>query len=482
MIFPLLLTYSLLGVDVLKKDLLREMAETEVPSQSFGVFVTLKRHHPQKGAGTVHGCIGNWSINYDSLSPEKVVLWAEKLALDARYKDQRRFQFDTDIENDESTTVELNIMRLPLFSINPDTGIMENGEVFDNGKYGVIVQLQGQRATYLPHVFEEKSWHYIQQSLTQKANIGLGHYPQFFAYKTRIQEFKIADVLFSAEATRPLLLDVAWFYQKHYIDFVPYEYDQSEHVATVDKTQEVRNLGCIADVLWLQNQFPGIIQDKPVWENLDGYYQLWTSGYLSTQASIFLIKAYMHLLKRNREVMLIKRLALLQDNLYMNLHTLEPQFSLGEAVSTLAPLVNGATRSFDMNKLFEACDRMRQRLDTLPLDIFELNWQSQSVYHMLPVAEWGRPSAVPWLQALQAKIQDKVLQVLLTMHTDFSRYETNVLAVAYECVSHLGLDTSYKYQLYTELLQNRRGAYGLYYFNNSTRARLDLTGHVMNAI
>jgi hypothetical protein len=69
--------------------------------------------------------------------------------------------------------------------------------------------------------------------------------------------------------------------------------------------------------------------------------------------------------------------------------------------------------------------------------------------------------------------------------------ETNYLVVVYECLCHLEaafllggdpVPVSLKEQklfFYTTLLEARRGPMGLFYFRNSTVARLDLTGHML---
>lgn len=503
MILPILLTYSLFGVQVQHQGDLAAQAAQEVMAlpgmNPFGVFVTIERNRDQRGAHTVHGCLGNWTPTYNAMTASKVVQLAQQLVQDARYRDRRRYQFEVDVDEDVSTVVDVNIMNLPLMPVHRDTGdFVGSSGTFDNNKYGLIVDYGTQRATYLPRVFTNESWSFIKESLLKKANLGnlgnLGNVKEdtirFFAYRTHSVRFQVVDMLFSVEATQNLLLDVARFYQKHYIDFVPYEYSWEADMAVVDKAQAVRNVGCLYDVLWLQSQFPAVItHDKPVLQNLDFYYQRWHAGVDGAQASIFLIKTYSFLLTFDLAVEtstdIQKRIALLQDSLYAALSSLEPVFSLGEAVSVLAPLVNAATNSGDVEKLFQACDVMRKRLQHLPVEpntIFELNWQSQSLFHMHELSEWGWPSFVPWLQAFESELTHKVVSVIETM--DVSSMETNFLAVAYECMNHLRhyeLLRLSKYKVYAELVGRRRGLYGLYYFNKSSTARLDITGHVLNA-
>ena len=289
---------------------------------------------------------------------------------------------------------------------------------------------------------------------------------------------------------------MAAFYEKYLQDFVPYEFDSSSGQVQVDKSQAVRNAACLVDVLHLSEKFKNvlILDDKPVIQNLDYYFEQWYSYEQDlTQASIFLLKAYTLLFKKGMKAVQ-KRIALLEESLYDALLTLEPQFAMGEAVSTLAPLVNAATSNEHVKKLFQACTLMRSRLDTFrgsrfrrpQLDlVFELNWQSQSAHKMLEVF----PEQLPFFKAYVSELAGLLLSVL--ENTVPYTLETNYLVVIYECLCHLEKSfvlvrepvpdhlQQHKLLFYTTLLETRRGRFGLFYFKDSTVARLDLTGHTL---
>jgi hypothetical protein len=77
--------------------------------------------------------------------------------------------------------------------------------------------------------------------------------------------------------------------------------------------------------------------------------------------------------------------------------------------------------------------------------------------------------------------------------------ETNYLAVIYECLSNLDAvmvlsDTKHdqtamvhneirnqRLRYFAALVELRRGDYGLYYFKDGKHARMDITGHVLDA-
>jgi AMMECR1 domain-containing protein len=76
-------------------------------------------------------------------------------------------------------------MQLPL------TPILGNRKTFDNEKYGLIVDSNKWRETYLPKVFKTKNWAEISASLLQKARVKKG---KFFQYETSVIEEKLRTI------------------------------------------------------------------------------------------------------------------------------------------------------------------------------------------------------------------------------------------------------------------------------------------------
>ena len=242
--------------------------------------------------------------------------------------------------------------------------------------------------------------------------------------------------------------------------------------------------------------------------NLEHYYQLWLKApTVYRQASIFLIRAY-HLRGVHAH-----RIQLMSSQLYaaLNRDELEPRFELGEAVSVLAQVSVPRVKS-----LKRAMAIMRERADdmlhatTTPLDnVFELNWQSQSVHQMLKLEARIRTTTTasqsksrPGLDALSMTEHAIVLfRVLMkTAQRTILRLdslETNYLAVIYECLSNLDAVMelhdahseesavrneirNQRLRYFAALAESRRGEYGLYYFKDGKTARLDITGHVIS--
>lgn len=517
----LLAVYSLFGIRTINNANLEIAAQTQLSLSTksrFGVFVTLYRNDSgillnDMDAHQIHGCIGHWNPKYQSMDPVELVAMTQQLAQDVRTNDDRRNNFSTDVDQDASATIEINIMNLPLREID-----IKSQTQFSNKRHGLLVDSgNGKRATYLPGVYPNASWTYISQSLRQKAGIDRTTSVRFYAYDTTVISFQVYDVLFSAMSLSYLRTDVAFFYLKNYTAFVPYKYNATTHTASVDTKEAVRNIACITDVIGFAQDYKVAFQGKPIIANLEQYYQKWLKNPDEyQQASIFLVRAY-HRLGVHRS-----RIQMMCGPLYYALarNVLEPQFEMGEAVSVLAQLP--APR---IKLLRRVITLMRGRADymldakTTPLDnVFELNWQSQSVYQLFKM-EINASSAYRTSNAHINEFIKYADHAMLLFHVlvktaqrtiaQLSSLETNYLAVIYECLSNLeavmvlvekhmshGLSRTRKYDLhmvhdeirnqrlyyFSALVKLRRGEYGLYYSKDVNHARLDITGHVISPL
>jgi AMMECR1 domain-containing protein len=497
----LLAVYAMFGIRTMNDANLERAAQRKLSLSSksqFGVFVTLHRNENEIGweERKIHGCLGHWV--YESMPPAHLVSRTEQLAKDVRFKDDRRLQYDTDVDEDASATMEISLMNLPLSEIDP-----VNQRQFNNNVQGILVDSgSGKRATYLPGVFPNASWDHISQSLRQKAGIGRSSAARFYAYTTTIVSFNVYDVLFSALSASYLLADVAFFYLKHYETFVPFEYNAIAHTVKINEQEAVRNLACIGDVIAFAEDYKSAFHNKPILSNLEHYYQKWLNNPAAyRQASIFLIRAY------DRWGVHKSRVQLMSSQLYaaLNRNALEPRFEMGEAVSVLAQMAVPQVKP-----LRRAVKIMRERAEAMlhahitPLEsVFELNWQSQSVHQMCKM-DSSRKSPT-------SELKTYVEHALLLFHVfvktaqrtimRLESLETNYLAVIYECLSNLDAvivllerkqpDEYYKpaivmahneirNQRMRHFAAMRRGEYGLYYFNDGKTARLDITGHVMS--
>lgn len=501
----LLAAYALFGIRTINTPNLENAAQRQLSLSSksrFGVFVTLYRNENEillddPNARQIHGCLGHWSNKYESMDSAELVAKMQQLVKDVRTKDDRRLNFATDVDQDASAVIEISFMNLPLHEIDDVTNTQ-----FSNKKQGVLVDSgRGKRATYLPGVFPNASWTYISQSLRQKAELGRTAAARFYAYDTTVVKFPVYDVLFSAMSASHLRTDVAFFYLNHYHYFVPYEYNAATKEARVDMGEAVRNVACIGDVIGFAHEYKAAFENKPILSNLEHYYQKWLKApNVYRQASIFMIRAY------DRMGVHHARIRLMSVQLYAALERdeLEPQFELGEAVSVLAQV------SVPRVKLLKrALDFMRHRVEgmlyaqTTPLDnVFELNWQSQSVHQMFKMEPRTSRASKSSRTSSKSYVEHALLlftAFVKTAQRTIARLdllETNYLAVIYECLSNLDavmvlhgnhrehdqltmVHDAIRNQRLQYFAALRRGEYGLYYFKDGTHARLDITGHVI---
>ncbi len=500
----LLAVYAIFGIRTINDVNLELAAVRQLSASSksrFGVFVTLRRDEnvfnvDKLDETLIHGCLGYWTPNYEPMTPQALVARVRQLAHDVRYNDARRLHFDTDVDQDASAVIEITFMNLPLGEVDA-----VNAGAFSNKKQGLLVDSgTGKRATYLPGVFPNASWAYISQNVREKAGIGRTSAARFYAYETTAVVFQLHSVLFSALSESHLRADVAFFYLNHYAEFVPYEYDAATRKAVTNEAEAVRNTTCIGDVAVLSRPYRAAFEGKPLLSNLDHYYQKWLqSPDAYCQASIFLIRAYVAMGVH------ASRVQTMSANLYaaLNRGTLEPQFELGEAVTVLArvsvPRMTALAAALEV--LRSRAERML-RAEPTPLDnLFELNWQCQSVHSVVQcqLAQKSRQQSTRadymhhlyhvavLFRAFMKTVQRKVLRL--------ESLETNYLAVMYEFMTNAEAvmrlldkrgamedhdEIRNKRLLYFSALSKRRGEYGLYYFKDGRRARLDITGHVIS--
>jgi len=516
----LLAAYALFGIRTINNATLENAAQRQLSASSksrFGVFVTLHRNENEirwdnPDEHQIHGCLGHWI--YESMTPASLVSKVQQLAQDVRTKDDRRLHFPTDVDEDASATMEISFMNLPLREIDDVSQTQ-----FSNKRHGLLVDSgSGKRATYLPGVYPNASWNYVSQSLRQKAGLSRTAAARFYAYDTTVVSFQLYDVLFSALSASYLRTDVAFFYLKHYTEFVPFEYNAITRAVKITEQEAVRNVACIGDVIGFAHDYKAAFENKPILSNLEHYYQKWLKNPVAyRQASIFLIRAY------ERWGVHRSRVQLMSSQLYaaLNRNDMEPRFELGEAVSVLAQVSVPRVKSLNrvMQLMWDRAEEMLHASAT-PLDnVFELNWQSQSVFQMFklelslapasaPASASRKSAPVSRKSGLNAYVEHAGLLHRVLVKTAqrtimrLESLETNYLAVIYECLSNLDAVMSLsskqhddhmahahahdeirnqRLRYFTALAQMRRGEYGLYYFKGGKTARMDITGHVLDA-
>ena len=174
------------------KNYIESNSAKDIPEKEiFGVFTTITRGQKlNEWPDDIHGCLGYWTDDFSRMSNDMIIKKVRELSYDTATKDNRKNYFKRDLSDDSGSNVEISFMTLPIINVDERNGRMGD-EIFDNEKYGLIVEFGGIRATYLPGVFKNMKWEDIKKSLLSKA--GLNQQGKFYSYKTSIIKTNLYD-------------------------------------------------------------------------------------------------------------------------------------------------------------------------------------------------------------------------------------------------------------------------------------------------
>lgn len=423
----------------------------DIPSNCFGVFTTIRRNtRISTWPEDIHGCIGYWNSNYLELSREFLYNKTIAVSYDAFFNDNRRDYFP-EIQNDPLSVIELDFMKLPIYSVDSSSGILGNGEKFDNANYGLITEdtLSNAKATYLPNVFPNKSWDYIKKSLIEKADSSSNS--RFYAYKISQKKQSLLDIIHS-----DLLAN---FLKSKFCKFIEFSYSKLNFVAfsvennkiLIDKSEDIRNIGIIRDVLKYNSDL-GIKKsdklEKFLVDNIEFY--LSRKNKLSSQSLSFLIDLISENDKKNE-----------CNKLIDYLEKAEREFEFGE-------ISLGLLKECNINNNIK--NKIISRLISNKIEsVFQWNWDSQVLY----LLDFPRNTYEIY--------RDWILDYLDNI--DLSKFETNYLAVSFEGLKgyKFASDTklsSLRFRLFLEIM--KRYSNGYYNFLDNSSARMDITCHFLN--
>jgi AMMECR1 domain-containing protein len=437
-----------------------------IPTQTFGFFITVHRSQPlSKWPHDIHGCIGYWEDK--RMSKAAIIEKIPGIAHSSFFTDSRAQYHAVSLLEDPDAIIEISFMQLPL------TSISANRKTFDNEKYGLIVESDQGRGTYLPKVFKTKNWREISASLLQKAQVKTG---KFFQYETSVVEGKLRTI-FDREYLDWVAQEYLIFMELNYGDFVPYMVEDGK--VLIDKRENVRNCATLCELI----DFPVSKKlEEKIRRDIKYYVAKWKNRNMG-QANAFLIMAMSKI-----EGKVTQTLADICDELYKNLDSMEPQFQLGE---TLIGLHQVCPRIKELAHWQKVMQKRLEGLDTRTENIFEYNWQAKYLFEIrknIPAKEHAEELL---RRLIGLKINDDV--------------ETNYLAVYFEAIMSiwgiLGGDMLeiilpvwiYLLRRWKDgLFSNKNGVFdtqetktprvfGLFYFKNMT-ARIDITGHVINGL
>jgi hypothetical protein len=261
-------------------------------TDTFGLFITIERelHKLSKWPEKVHGCLGYYEREpFSSIDKDLTISKSSELGHNTAYTDNRKDYYPA-LFLDYKAKFKVSLMKLPLYNINSNTGMMSLTKLptttklkkgnktnklisntkktkktknaknisqqiqFNNNKYGLLtISSTKQTATYLPEVFKNTSWSTIKSNLTSKAGITTTQQPSnisFYGYNTDVQHTNLMSFF-----TNKQILSLK--YLEHIIAIEPLFNNTHVPVYNItvsnqlnyDTNEFVRNCGICSDMI-----------------------------------------------------------------------------------------------------------------------------------------------------------------------------------------------------------------------------------------
>jgi AMMECR1 domain-containing protein len=438
-----------------------------IPDHLFGVFSTVKRNND------IHGCIGYWELK--GMSSQDIIDKAFSVTKSSFWEDTRRNNFNQEITKDPNALIEISFMKLPIYQVDEESGVfMKNNRknTFNNKRYGLIVENDNKRATFLPGVFLDETFLNIKDKILNKANIITKSKSTFYAYECEIWESHLFVLL---NQNKSNILQFVKFIDYVYKTFIPYEVSGSKII--INKNEDVRNLATIYDYLFFCKFLNRKENIKTLIHKNDlNYYIMKYNEHKTnmTQSSSFMFLSF-HLMREKRTFVEHG-----VNHLYDILDSIdETDFELPQILICLTTI---EPREKILINYMKSLTLKVERSD----NIFFLNWFSKLLCVMIQNLHLRIPYSTCEL------LFSKMSQIINTFSSTTT--ETNYLAVSYEGCCALFLITkmysidkkyvdlnqaifNYVFYLFIEL-QKRKNKYGLYAFLNGI-CRIDITTHVL---
>jgi len=434
-----------------------------IPDSTFGIFVGIERstaHTLPSWPINIHGCIGYWDPKYRVMNKKSIIEKIIDVARDATWQDDRRKYFPHSIYIDLHAKYKIYFMLEPIHKINYQTGMIDDlNEIFDNNKYGLIVESDNHRATYLPEVFINQSWNYIKKSLINKAGIVSTNNITFYAYDCESVSMTLADYF---------ITPIQNFINEYYKNFIPYSVTNNKII--IDKTENVRNLATIYDILQMEKygyELSDNVKDA-IMNNLLYYKTKYLQDPSRMRQSSAFLMLDLYVTNPNDEL-----IDVIKSNLYQELKTInniEPNFELGEILMCLT--IVESKKNKILEKILAEIPIHDEQHKSTEIDIFRWNWRSKLV---------GVIKDDNYKYFLVDKIFEYIGQYPNFTETNYYAVEFESLATLYGYIDDIDYQKRIEKFIASVLinLQNRKNKYGLYEFTNGD-IRLDITGHILN--
>ena len=519
--------------NTLKLPVPKNISTKSIPANTFGVFATIRRSIKlNEWPEDIHGCIGYWSNNYSSLTPNEIINHLMDVSNSAMYTDDRRNYFPP-FEKDPDTSLEIDLMLQPIIPINPTTGLLSNGESFDNDKYGLIFENKntGKRATYLPNVFVNQKWRKIRDDLIAKSrtntpskinntthkfyayeikkllNEKTGKYEtihiKFFDIVSNVQYIKYLETTFSKN-----LLKIITKSKR-----IPYEITGTGIV--YKENELIRNFSVLETLIRCSTnnnkQLP-ITITKLLIPIITNFQKLLPNNDYQAQANYITLAIMWN--KSVHKTYQVPIIAKTVANLITRIPKAEPAFERGQIVLAIMEYYNytnmnssGKAKFIDtIIKLYENENYPVIGVNGSIDNLFKMNWDSQALCSLLNNYDVSGNATQNKIIKQIRKLMTSYIKSLPEIYNNISGYETNYKAVLFE-----GSNTIYKTIMKYNELQNNESQQnkitfpeieifalkeviftsylktmfmmedGFLNFNDAT-ARLDITCHLLNGL
>lgn len=451
-----------------------DIATNDIPTNTFGTFVTVYRFRQDKmnsNSDRVHGCIGQWDNDFEAESIETILNKTLSVGHSAIHEDSRRERFSKDLILDTDAEFEITFMLKPLMKINLNGYIENSNKQFSNNEYGIIVQNKssGSRATFLPKVFENEDWSFVSKSLMNKAKIKSDDTVEFYAYESKIIERTAKDR-----------------FDRHYLKFMLENYDEIpysvENGTVLFKPSEyVRNSSTLCDLkTMIRKQY---LTDERIVNKVNAdikkYVDKFVSGNAETKSKMrqslaFLIKCIYNDKSYQKESKII--IEYLIANL-PQIRESDPTFEYGEVIVGLAHVSQYPNIESVLKKETTHIKKIADNLisSTNKDKIFGLNWISQAIRALYDIDLFSD--------------KDVVNKLALSVTEIVTGYDVKSVESNYLCVSLEALSALNKYsdkdltKPITKLMKEIVSRYsnGLITFKSGD-ARIDITSHLLNSL
>jgi len=441
-----------------------------IPNDCFGVFVTARRTHEYYRQYNrkikTHGEEGYWDKEYKELPKESILFKLQDSSLQTTSNNaKQKTRFKKPIQKDAGANYEVNFMMKPVFNINEQNAMMDNGDKFNNVDYGLIfVSQNGKRATYLPRTWVKKTWKEIKSMLRKKAGVPERALGKFYAYKTISYRDGVLRLL-QPDYLNFLVGEFSHYINNNYGDFIPYQTNLNNS-STIDKNKAIRNLMSIDSILKFESHlYPNVISS--INDNLEYYKKRFIENKKSMrQASSFLALAL------NRVGDDVEDIC---DYLYGEVQNLEHRYERGEVLLSLCETCSEPDILLQEER--KMYNDIAEKEEVSTDDIFQYNWHAQYLNSL-----YKTHNEIP-----QDHV-DLLFHRMSNIINSFVNPNTNYFAVSLEGLAALYpliQNPEDKKRLTNDMFHmfykiQKRYKNGLYFFKNGI-ARIDITAHVINA-